>query len=266
MRLGPYVRKERDKRLYNKLFTSIGQISKLRRLLLLTFCSKLSVEKYTEYSQKGKYIAQRTVVCFSDMNHFERLVGRHNEVSEGIKLITKKKYLPFGLENKLFIGIHVRLGDFPSVAGNNVYYRIPLQWYIACLREIRRSIKMDLEAIIFSDASDLELESLLNEPFVNRSPFKESITDMLALSQSLVIITSRSTFSLWGSFLGQVPSIWFPPKSDICVNAVFTIEGAPVHEIEWNMGEQLPAPFIIVVLDRVKEIFAYHRPYDCESI
>ena len=33
---------------------------------------------------------------------------------------------------------------------------------------------------------------------------------MLALSTCKVLISSASTFSMWASFLGQMPTIWFP--------------------------------------------------------
>ena len=33
---------------------------------------------------------------------------------------------------------------------------------------------------------------------------------MLALSRCKVLVSSASTFSMWASFLGQTPTIWFP--------------------------------------------------------
>ena len=33
---------------------------------------------------------------------------------------------------------------------------------------------------------------------------------MLALSNAKVLVSSASTFSMWASFLGQIPTIWFP--------------------------------------------------------
>ena len=33
---------------------------------------------------------------------------------------------------------------------------------------------------------------------------------MLALSRCKVLVSSASTFSMWASFLGQMPTIWFP--------------------------------------------------------
>ena len=33
---------------------------------------------------------------------------------------------------------------------------------------------------------------------------------MIALSRCKVLVSSASTFSMWASFLGQMPTIWFP--------------------------------------------------------
>jgi len=33
---------------------------------------------------------------------------------------------------------------------------------------------------------------------------------MIALSTAKVLVSSASTFSMWASFLGQMPTIWFP--------------------------------------------------------
>ena len=33
---------------------------------------------------------------------------------------------------------------------------------------------------------------------------------MIALSECKLIISSGSTFSMWASFIGQNPTIWFP--------------------------------------------------------
>ena len=63
---------------------------------------------------------------------------------------------------------------------------------------------------IFSDAENTELEEILNINNCKRVYFGSAISDMIALSRCKVLVSSASTFSMWASFLGQMPTIWFP--------------------------------------------------------
>ena len=257
LRIGPIIRNERDKRMYSQCFNSSGQITGLRRLFLLAFSKLESAEKWREGGHRTK-IEKKTVVSFSDMNCFHQLVGRQAEVADGLRRIINPEYFPAGLDGKKFVGIHVRLGDYPQQliheGSKMVNYRLPLEWYSACLLEIRQALGTEVAAVVFSDGNDNELAPLLNLPHVHRSPFKKAITDMLALSKASIIVTSRSTFSLWGVYLGQVPSIWYPPKKEIFGDELIKNEEGIQSEIEWMIGDSLPDNFIYAVKKRMESI------------
>ena len=38
------------------------------------------------------------------------------------------------------------------------------------------------------------------------------MADLLALSRSELLIASGSTFSMWASYLGRMPVIWYPGR------------------------------------------------------
>jgi len=59
--------------------------------------------------------------------------------------------------------------------------------------------------------------------------------DMLGLSRSRLLIASGSTFSMWGSYLGQVPAIWHPKKL-----LQHVLLQHPEREVEWAPGENMP--------------------------
>jgi len=187
------------------------------------------------------------------MNNFNRLTGRHNEVLKEIYNITKPKYWPTNLP-KSFIAIHIRRGDFPEMSNeiNQIYFKIPIEWYIDALNQIRNQIGNNFPVVIFSDGTDEEIKPILSLQKVIRSPYPESISDMLAISKAIVIITSKSTYSLFGAFLGQVPSLWYIGKNDIYKSSYMPAELKSSLEIEWMPNQILPDDFINTIKERIQ--------------
>jgi hypothetical protein len=252
LRLGPYIRGERDRRKYQKLFKAGNRITGLSRLLLLLTSKKIPFEEFHLRKDKNN-VRQSTLVCFSDMNHLERLIGRDKEILNELYQITRPEYLPTELPSA-YIGIHIRMGDFPfrNDENKNGFFRLPIEWYIEALKQLRLSLGKDIPAFIFSDGTYEELYSILNVKNTIRSPLSESISDLLALSASSVIITSRSSFSLIGAFLGQVPSIWYPGKKDICRSGYMPKEQSMKLEVEWMPGQTFCNEFIDALNKRIQ--------------
>lgn len=249
IRLGPFIRGERDKRQYQQFFTNAGTIAGLRRIFLLLKSNKISAEIY-RFSKDRVKISRTTLICFSDMNHLERLIGRHEEVRNELYRITRHKYWPDRLPQH-FIGIHIRMGDFPQKSESNktVYFRQPLEWYAEALQQLRISMGSNLLAMIFSDGTDKELTSILKIKNVIRSPFSAAISDLLAIAESTVLITSRSSYSLFGAYLGQVPTVWYEGKKSIS-GGFMPDNLSKTHEIEWMPGQMFSSEFIGIILKR----------------
>jgi len=138
------------------------------------------------------------------------------------------------------IGIHVRRGDFVQqgsyeqmISQHNSL--LPLEWYVGALRAVRAAAGRDVRAYVFSDGSSEELAPLLDLPAVKRADYGSGLGDMLGLSRSRLLIASGSTFSMWGSYLGQVPAIWHPGKL-----LMHLLLKHPEREIEWSVGDALP--------------------------
>jgi hypothetical protein len=251
-RIGPYLRRERDKRQYQNLFTAKEAVTGIKRLFLVLIAKKINSENF-EISKDVKQISQTTLVCFSDMNHLERLIGRQQQVLSEIYRITRPELWPKNLPVK-FIGIHIRLGDFPlkSEGSRQIYFRQPVQWYIGALKELKKSLKTDLPVLVFSDGTDQELSGLLEIEHVSRSPYTEAISDLLAIAHSLVLITSRSSFSLFGAFLGQTPTIWYQGKTDICGHDYLESNNRDLA-VEWMPGNKLPERFLTILNSKLDQ-------------
>jgi len=161
--------------------------------------------------------------------------------SELLKIVRPQHLMAFSDPVPAPIGIHVRRGDFDwqnscgdTAACDNS--ALPLEWYMDALLDIRAVTGEETAAYVFSDGTAEELAPLLALPAVTRMDYGSSLGDMLGLSRSRLLIASGSTFSMWGSYLGQVPTIWHPRK--LLQNVLLE---HPEREIEWAPGDTLPA-------------------------
>jgi hypothetical protein len=196
LKFGTVIRRERDKRMYLDLFTGNDGIGGIRKFLLLNFSNKVKI--------------------FSGMdNLFEPFKNEHDFVkSELLRIINPYHINKANKFDSNSVSVHIRMGDFQVPDNEKVLrnghwnYRLPIKWYKSIIEKIRD--ECDLPIYIFSDASDQDLQGILELENCRRAYFGSAISDMLALSSAKVLVSSASTFSMWASFLGQIPTIWFP--------------------------------------------------------
>lgn len=215
IRIGPYLRRERDKRNYQRLFEHDGYITGAKRAALLATAPKIDEGRkdvILETAGRG-----RQIVVFREMaTMFDPLRGASQALGAEINRITRPQFLPQPMTETPFIGIHVRRGDFAApkteadLREGRTSLRIPLSWYIAALARLREGMEGRTPALVFSDGDEQELADLLAIPDVALQSGNAAITDLLSLAQARAIIASGSTFSMWASFLSQVPTLWFP--------------------------------------------------------
>ena len=253
LRIGPYVRRERDKRAYHPFFRSDGYVEGSGRLLCLTLGRRVA-EDYSEQTLSGERADIPTVVVFYD-GELGAMIGRgfdvlrddHDIITAELLRITRREFATPALIDDPFIGIHVRCGDFvvpqttADIRSDNRNLRVPIEWYAAALTELRGKLGTEYTARLFSDGSESELAPLLRLPRVELMPTRSAITDILSLSQARVLVASGSGFSNWAAFLGQMPSLWFPSRRYFHLRA--DTEGAD-FELDWEHGQQMPDKFL----------------------
>lgn len=262
IRIGPYIRKERDKREYFKLFNQTNMIGEpYRSWLLLTankyraidgYFTEIDLKNTWQFSNKNKshLVIFNNANANNEVKHFHEVYGHSKLLKSKLTEITKPKYLP-KVNIKNSIAIHIRLGDFSqqqtgNTIGNNT--RLPIEWYINVLSRIREQTNKQIPAIIYSDGSDSEISSILNLPSVTRASKNESITDILSISDSLLLIASGSGFSRWAAFLGQKPIIAHPGKKE------FPILDRKELEIENDGKSSLPKCLIEYIESEISNI------------
>jgi hypothetical protein len=239
LKIGPWLRHEKDKRYYGDFFHNDGSfISGVEKMRLLITKRKFVVNTInppicpTENNVIYQYEAFQ--MRFGDM------LAKREIIKKRIFNIVKQKHKKALSEiYSNIINIHVRFGDFSK---NNIEAlnrgddnnRIPIMWYVNIVNQVKTVLGDNIFFYVFSDGSDRELEPLLMIQGVKRVFYGSAIADILALSQAKLIIASGSSFSMWARFLGNTSCISYTNqmKEHICC-------GEENFEFEIGMNETL---------------------------
>lgn len=253
LRIGPFLRGERDKRQYYRLFRFPGYVTGLKRMALLATAPRVAAEssdlRAMAAERPGKLVVFRNLIAMNEETHFREIIGRGGQVRERLVAMTKPRHVPPPVTQP-FIALHVRMGDFnapPSVeqlraGAKNA--RIPVEWYCAMLSGIRARLGRDVPALVLSDGTDESLAPLLRLPAVQRSPRQSSVADLLSMSQGSLLIASGSGFSMWGTFLGDMPRVCHRGQRLV---RVLTGDSQLDREPEVDTAEELDPMFIDAV-------------------
>jgi len=214
LRVGPWLRGERDKRYYLGQFTHAGYLTGPARL------ARLWLSPRVEESAAGNSPRLGSLVVFRGMgqgfdglhDHREFLWRRLMELARS-DIRDKVGRLTGGA-----IGVHIRRGDFRVAPGERFArtgdYEVSLTWYANAIGEARRRLGADVPVRIFSDAPPAELADFRRLPNVEIMPAAPALQDLLMLSRSALIVgTAKSTFSLWAAFFSRAPTLW-PPSAN----------------------------------------------------
>ncbi|MBI4954892.1 MAG: alpha-1,2-fucosyltransferase [Myxococcales bacterium] len=246
LRIGPYLRRERDKRAYHKLFRSEGYVGGALRLLCLAIGRRVDEDHAGDALQRRTSAAPTLVVFYEDRG-FDTLRDDHALLLHELLRITRPEYVRAAFVDRPFIGVHVRRGDFtrpPSDADLRAGRRnqqTPIEWYAAAVSALRRGLGAEHPVRLFSDGTEAELAPVLRLPGVEFVAPRTAITDILSLSQARVLVASGSGFSQWAGFLGQMPSVWFPSQKHHRLRG--GADGAN-WELEWERDASMPQAFL----------------------
>lgn len=186
IKLGPIIRRERDKRFYFELRKG-SIVSNIGRIIL--YWRMKTTRQLIEVQGLGTF--------FKELNPFRDDIRYHffNNVLRHIPRETRDGHT----------SVHIRLGDFSLPKDNTSIltqrnYRIPSEWY---LNEIEKEIMNPntKRILIFSDGRKDDLLWLPENPKIKLILNGDWKDDLLAMSECDKHIISNSTFSEWGYFL-----------------------------------------------------------------
>jgi hypothetical protein len=247
LRLGPYLRRERDKRNYFLLFQAGSAIGGLHRIIVLAKSKKIDVgaswPPAPPTGNKSVVLRFQNDPSQNELKFFGQIVGYAPLLRRKLMEITKPRFRPV-IPSAPFIAIHVRMGDFTplsiddQVTPDVTNTRLPVDWYGDRLDALRHGLNTKMRAIVFSDGSDTDLAPLLKRVDVARAPKQQSVTDLLQMGLGVAVIASGSGFSRLGAFLGSAPRIAHPGQ------AMVPIDADPTRDIESPFGADLPSSFV----------------------
>lgn len=254
VRVGPYLRRERDKRNYFLLFEPGNSISGLARYSILARSNKIDIGP--EWPQVPAGSDRPVVLRFhnaleaNDRKSFSQIVGHQAFLRQELLAMTRVKYRPPSRQEPFF-AIHVRLGDFSiPLPGTEIRHgstntRLPIQWYGNRLDALRLAVGANVHAVVFSDGTDDDLADLLSRQNVTRMPRQQSISDLLEMGQGAAVIASGSGFSMWGAFLGSAPRLSYPGQSRVPIYSDTT------RDIESGFDSEIHPGFVEWVHQRL---------------
>lgn len=184
-----------------------------RKYLILLSKKKVNEEEI----QTAKYIDQQVIYVYKGMDKlFQPLIGFHGFLRHQLISITKKshKKLLFPIPFRS-ISVHVRLGDLDYATSISDliekpgHFRLPMDWYIKQIKDIRSIVGDNLPIYIFSDGSVKEIQPLLKLGNANLINSGSAIADLLTMATSSLLICGFSTFAMWASYLGQCTTLYF---------------------------------------------------------
>ena len=243
VKLGPLLRSEKDFRVYTNLFKPTDSyLSGVQKALII---SKHLIPFIFNDQKELSNENSSSLFVYSGMNNMFQPILNHSEMlkEELLSIVHPDVKLPNQKELKNVIAVHIRMSDFVEYEEKKFFgttgMRLPIEWYKQMIQQLSNNMIGDISFRVFSDGNEEELSPVLSCDNVTRMNCNSALGDLLAISMCKVLIGSNSTFSMWGSFLGQLPSIWFKGSGQLPI-----YPNGKSLEIEIGLNEKIPEEFI----------------------
>jgi len=203
VKIGTLLRRERDGRFYSDIFRSRTAAE------WKNWLAAKSVHAVDEGAPIDD--AQTCVMRYKGLGDYFLPLAPHQ--AQVTRWITSNARLKGAITQPFDIGVHVRMADFIDDDGVETGFNVrqSWDWYAQAIDQARRDCgSATAQVTLFTDVDPQSaLENLgLQSANVVLDPSGNAITAILNLSKARVLVTSRSTFSMWARFLGEGRAIW----------------------------------------------------------
>lgn len=207
MKLGPFLRFEKDNRTYFNLFNP-REIDDVLRHVKAIFTDWVPEEQLSQASNYGQveviryeglkgYFKDLDMDYIADFSEYLlRRASHADQLRDELASISKRD-----------VCVHLRRGDFMLGSANadasgGMCYRIADEWYVKAV-SIALARFPGAKVRVFTDSTDLDPKLLkaLHCTAVDKS--RNALHALMKMSAHGAIIASKSSFSLWSAFLGR---------------------------------------------------------------
>ncbi|MER9558736.1 alpha-1,2-fucosyltransferase [Mesorhizobium sp. M0323] len=200
IKFGTYARREPDKRTYGRLMEHRTMADWNNRFWSL-FQRKVAEENFDRDKDES------ATIVYQGLGNFFHDIKQ--ESAEICGWLVKRSRHKVDFSRCIDISVHVRRGDFLNANGSGANIQIPDEWYIGALQEARKVIGgRNQRCVIFTDGPIDQIKDLSQRLGAEVDASPNALVSLLSMSRGRIIITSRSTFSMWAVFLGDRVAIW----------------------------------------------------------
>lgn len=244
-RLGAWIRNERAKRFYFGEFTNTDYLKGARKHLLLRVGRNFGEDEFT--AGQVSYGRRPAIIVFEGLrNYFDDIQGSRALINSELQRIVNPAILQrVASFRQPFVAVNMRRGDLTNqgwsderLMGEPRY--TPTAWFVSAMQAISHHPNWQrLPIVLISDGRDTEIAPLLGDANCKLVTTGSAIGDILLLANAKLLVASgHSTFSMWASYLGEMPTIYYPGKMQQRVFA----QSVQTYEGEWRPGTVLPQP------------------------
>ncbi len=220
LRVGPYLRREPDKRRYGSAFWAPHHVHGARAAAIRAFGRRIGESAPQAAEPAGRLALRPEVVVFSGIGgYFAPLRGGHAYLRDQLWNMTRAQLRTPPDAPARFIAMHVRRGDVTrqgmsqrQLEESPVY--TPLAWFVAMARALRRDAsRRGMPIVVFTDGSAEEVRELCAVEGVALAARAPAVADLWLMTRASALFASGfSTFGMWASFLGRMPTFYAPGK------------------------------------------------------
>jgi hypothetical protein len=246
-RLGALIRRERKKRFYVSEFSNAGYIKGLRKYAILLGARRIeesaaSLAELAEYGYRGP-----SVVIFEGLkNYFSDIISHRTVLLQELRRIVNRHSIEKAdAAHVPFIAVNIRRGDLTNAGWSAERLMkeprfTPTGWFVDAINALRQDCRWaNLPIKVVSDGTEAELQDVIRLLGCELASTNSAVGDIIMMSRARMLVASgHSTFSMWASYLGQMPTLYYPGKMQ---QKVFP-PGCHAFEGEWSIGQPLPCP------------------------
>jgi len=217
VRIGPYLRREKEKMLYRKIMkTPDWGMSPWQGRIILPLLKKV-------YDQ-GRHIENgQVLICTDNPPHsFEKFRGMEAELRDALLSISRVRSLTVMNTESPFVCVEYRSGDYKWIAeksgflaldkrtqrGLDKWIYTPLDFFVDAAKTVRDIAGWQVPIVLSTDAHSEEITDLLGLGNVTLARDDSALLKMLEMSKASVTIMGSSNFAAWSWFLGSTLAVF----------------------------------------------------------